>query len=150
MDGFLLQATLLLLGAVCAVPIAIRLGLGSVLGYLIAGVILSPILPLIGIDAIAIQHIAEFGVVMMLFLIGLELEPKALWAMRHRLLGLGGLQIGLTTLAVMGFSLLFGQVWQIALAIGLIMALSSTAIVLQTLGEKGLMKTDGGQASFSV
>ncbi|MEO1549702.1 MAG: cation:proton antiporter [Pseudomonadota bacterium] len=150
MDGFLLQATLFLFGAVFAVPIAIRLGLGSVLGYLIAGVLLSPVLPLIGVDAIAIQHFAEFGVVMMLFLIGLELEPRALWDMRHRLLGLGGLQVGLTTLAVMAVALALGQPWQISLAVGLILSLSSTAIVLQTLGEKRLMKTDGGQASFSV
>ena len=87
---------------------------------------------------------------MMLFLVGLELEPKLLWSMRTRLLGLGGGQVALTTLAVMGIALALGQVWSVALAIGLIMALSSTAIVLQTLGEKGLMKSDGGQSSFSV
>ncbi|MEM9173525.1 MAG: cation:proton antiporter, partial [Pseudomonadota bacterium] len=87
---------------------------------------------------------------MMLFLVGLELEPRMLWEMRARLLGLGGLQVGLTTALVMGIAMVLGQVWSVALAIGLILALSSTAIVLQTLNEKGLMKCDGGQASFSV
>ena len=96
------------------------------------------------------MHFAEFGVVMMLFLVGLELEPKMLWAMRAKLLGLGGGQVGLTTLVVMGLCMAFGQPWSISLAIGLVMALSSTAIVLQTLNEKGLMKSDGGQSSFSV
>ena len=120
------------------------------LGYLIAGIIISPILALLHVDVIAIQHFAEFGVVMMLFLVGLELEPKMLWAMRAKLLGLGGGQVGITTLVVMALCMAFGQPWTIALAIGLVMALSSTAIVLQTLNEKGLMKSDGGQSSFSV
>ena len=135
---------------VVAVPIASRLGLGSVLGYLIAGIVISPVLALLHVDVVSIQHFAEFGVVMMLFLVGLELEPKLLWSMRARLLGLGGGQVGLTTLAVMAVAMMMGQVWTVALAIGLVMALSSTAIVLQTLGEKGLMKSDGGQSSFSV
>ena len=117
---------------------------------LIAGIIISPILALLHVDVIAIQHFAEFGVVMMLFLVGLELEPKMLWAMRAKLLGLGGGQVGITTLVVMALCMAFGQPWTIALAIGLVMALSSTAIVLQTLNEKGLMKSDGGQSSFSV
>ncbi|MCJ8308037.1 MAG: cation:proton antiporter [Hyphomicrobiales bacterium] len=150
MTEFLLLAFVFLIAGVVAVPIASRLGLGSVLGYLIAGIVLSPLLQAMGVDVISIQHFAEFGVVMMLFLVGLELEPKMLWAMRNRLLGLGGIQVGATTLLVMGFAMLFGQPWTIALAIGLVLALSSTAIVLQTLNEKGLMKSDGGQSSFSV
>lgn len=150
MTDFLLLAFLFLVSGVVAVPIASRLGLGSVLGYLIAGIIIGPVLALLHVDVIAIQHFAEFGVVMMLFLVGLELEPKLLWSMRTRLLGLGGGQVALTTIAVMGIALALGHVWSVALAIGLIMALSSTAIVLQTLGEKGLMKSDGGQSSFSV
>jgi CPA2 family monovalent cation:H+ antiporter-2 len=141
---------LFLIAGVVAVPIASRLGLGSVLGYLIAGIVISPLLAVLNVDVIAIQHIAEFGVVMMLFLVGLELEPKLLWSMRARLLGLGGGQVGLTTLAVMAVCMVFGQPWTIALAIGLVLALSSTAIVLQTLNEKGLMKSDGGQSSFQV
>ncbi|RED12984.1 cation:proton antiporter domain-containing protein [Pontivivens insulae] len=150
MTDFLLLAFIFLVAGVIAVPIATRLGLGSVLGYLIAGIVISPALSLLGVDVISIQHFAEFGVVMMLFLVGLELEPKVLWQMRARLMGLGGGQIGLTTLAVMGVAMIFGQPWTVALAIGLVLAMSSTAIVLQTLNEKGLMKSDGGQSSFSV
>lgn len=150
MTDFLLLAFIFLIAGVIAVPIAARLGLGSVLGYLIAGIAISPVLALLDVDVISIQHFAEFGVVMMLFLVGLELEPKRLWAMRGKLLGLGGGQVGLTAAAVMGIGMLFGLGWTIALAVGLIAALSSTAIVLQTLNEKGLMKSGGGQSSFSV
>lgn len=150
MSGVLFQAFIYLLAAVIAVPIAKRLGLGSVLGYLIAGIAIGPVLGLVGSETEDLQHFAEFGVVMMLFLVGLELEPKALWDMRARLLGLGGLQVLLTTVLVMAAAMVLGQPWQIALAIGLVLSLSSTAIVLQTLNEKGLMKSEGGQASFSV
>ncbi|MEZ9644525.1 MULTISPECIES: monovalent cation:proton antiporter-2 (CPA2) family protein [Vibrio] len=150
MTGYFLQAFIYLVAAVIAVPIAKRLGLGSVLGYLIAGVVIGPIIGLVGEETKTIQHFAEFGVVMMLFLVGLELEPKMLWAMRNRLMGLGGLQVGGTTAIVMGIALFFGQPWTIALTIGLIFALSSTAIVLQTFNEKGLSKTEGGKNAFSV
>ncbi len=150
MTDFLLLAFIFLVAGVIAVPIASRLGLGSVLGYLIAGVAISPILAALNVDVVSIQHFAEFGVVMMLFLVGLELEPKLLWEMRSRLLGLGGLQVLGTTLLVMGIAMALGQPWSIALACGLVLALSSTAIVLQTLNEKSLMRSDGGQASFSV
>ena len=150
MDEFLLLAFLFLIAGVIAVPIASRLGLGSVLGYLLAGIAISPILNLLHVDVVSIQHFAEFGVVMMLFLVGLELEPSMLWEMRNKLLGLGGLQVSLTTIIVTGIAMALGQPWTIALAIGLIFALSSTAIVLQTLNEKHLMRSDGGQASFSV
>ncbi|MDJ0758986.1 MAG: cation:proton antiporter [Woeseiaceae bacterium] len=150
MDGFLLLAFLFLIAGVVAVPIASRLGLGSVLGYLIAGIAISPLLDLLHVDVVSIQHFAEFGVVMMLFLVGLELQPRMLWEMRNKLLGLGGLQVGLTVALVMGVAMTLGQSWSVALAIGLVLSLSSTAIVLQTLNEKGLMKSDGGQSSFSV
>jgi glutathione-regulated potassium-efflux system protein KefB len=150
MTEFLLLATILLTVGVIAVPIATRLGLGSVLGYLIAGMAISPTLDLLGVDVIALQHFAEFGVVMMLFLIGLELEPKKLWELRVRLLGLGGGQVLITMIIMAGYSLLVGNAWETSIAIGMILALSSTAIILQTLDEKGLMKTEGGQSSFSV
>lgn len=150
MTLYFLQAFIYLAAAVIAVPIAKRLGLGSVLGYLIAGVVIGPIIGLVGEETTTIQHFAEFGVVMMLFLVGLELEPKMLWSMRNRLLGLGGLQVAGTAAAVMGIAIFFQQPWTIALAIGLIFALSSTAIVLQTFNEKGLSKTEGGQNAFSV
>ncbi|WP_394727658.1 cation:proton antiporter [Altererythrobacter sp. GH1-8] len=150
MTEFLLLAFILLVAGVIAVPIATRFGLGSVLGYLLAGMALSPLLVFLGVDVIALQHFAEFGVVMMLFIIGLELEPRRLWAMRKRLIGLGGGQVLLTTLLIAGISLLNGDNWRTALAIGMILALSSTAIVLQTLEEKGWLKRPGGEASFSV
>jgi len=150
MQAFLFQASIYLAAAVIAVPIAARLGLGSVLGYLVAGILIGPVMGLVGSETADLQHFAEFGVVMMLFLIGLELEPRTLWDMRHKLLGLGGLQVSLTTLVVMGGAIALGQPLPQALAIGLIFSLSSTAIVLQTLSEKGLMQTGGGRSAFSV
>ena len=150
MTVYFIQTFIYLLAAIIAVPLAKRFGLGSVLGYLIAGVVIGPMIGLVGDETVTIQHFAEFGVVMMLFLVGLELEPKMLWQMRSRLLGLGGLQVGLTAAAVTGIAILLGQTWTIALSIGLIFSLSSTAIVLQTFNEKGLAKTEGGRAAFSV
>ena len=150
MESFLYQASIYLAAAVIAVPIAARLGLGSVLGYLAAGILIGPVFDLVGSETADLQHFAEFGVVMMLFLIGLELEPKALWDMRHKLFGLGGLQIVLSTTVIMALAIVFGQPWGISLAIGLTLALSSTAIVLQTLTEKGLTQTSGGRSVFSV
>ena len=150
MTDFLLLATVLLISGVIAVPLATKLGLGSVLGYLIAGIAISPVLALLHVDVRSLQHFAEFGVVMMLFLVGLELEPKKLWAMRDKLLGLGGLQVLGTAVVVMVIAVVLGQRWSVGLAIGLVFALSSTAIVLQTLNEKRLLNSDGGQSSFSV
>ncbi|SDI24666.1 cation:proton antiporter [Alloyangia pacifica] len=150
MTDYLMLVFILLFAGVVVVPIATRFGLGSVLGYLLAGVALSPLLETLGVDVESVQHLAEFGVVMMLFLIGLELRPVLLWRMRGRLLGLGGSQFALTALVVGAILWAFGQTWQVGLAVGLVLALSSTAIVLQTLNEKGLMQSDGGQASFSV
>ena len=149
--GFFYQALIYLAAAVISVPIAKRLGLGSVLGYLIAGIIIGPfVLQLVGEEGQDVMHFAEFGVVMMLFLIGLELQPALLWKLRGPILGVGGLQVGLTALAIMGIGIIFGLSWQMSLAAGLILAMSSTAIVLQTLSEKGLTRTSGGQYSFSV
>ena len=150
MQDFLYQATIYLLAAVIAVPLAARLGLGSVLGYFAAGIVIGPVLGLIGAETEELRHFAEFGVVMMLFLIGLELEPRALWDMRHRLIGLGGLQILVTGVAIFAAAVALGQPISFAIAIGMIFALSSTAIVLQTLSEKGLMQTPGGRSTFSV
>jgi len=150
METILFQATIYLGAAVIAVPLAARLGLGSVLGYLLAGIAIGPLTGLVGAETKDLQHFDEFGVVMMLFLIGLELEPRALWNMRKRLLGLGGLQVGLTMFAITVGSLVMGYEWGTSVAIGMIFALSSTAIVLQTLTEKGLMQTGGGRSTFSV
>ena len=150
MTGFLILAFLILVAGVLAVPLATRLGLGSVLGYLLAGMAISPLLAALSVDVEALQVFAEFGVVMMLFIIGLEMEPKRLWEMRGKLAGLGGGQVVLTTLVLTGIALLADQPWQTALAVGMVLALSSTAIIVQTLTEKGLMRTQGGEASFSV
>ena len=150
MEIFLFQACIYLGAAVIAVPIAARLGLGSVLGYLAAGILIGPVLGWVGSETEELQHVAEFGVVMMLFLIGLELDPRALWDMRHRLVGLGGSQVIVSTLVLTAATMAAGQPWSVALAVGLTLALSSTAIVLQTLSEKGLMRTGGGRNVFSV
>ena len=150
MDSLLLQAAIYLGAGLIAVPVAHRLGLGSVLGYLLAGVAIAPLLELVGSNPENVQHFAEFGVVMMLFLVGLELQPRVLWDLRVRLFGLGGLQVAVTTAAVAAFCLVIGLDWRLAIALGLIFALSSTAIVLQTLGEKGWLRTEGGQSAFSV
>ncbi len=150
MSGLLFQAFVYLVAAVVAVPVAKRLGLGSVLGYLIAGIVIGPALGLVGSETHEIQHFAEFGVVMMLFIVGLELEPQALWRMRSRLVGFGGLQVLLTTAVITAGGLLLQLRWPTALAVGLILALSSTAIVLQTLNEKGLASTEGGRTGFAI
>ncbi|MDO5091694.1 MAG: cation:proton antiporter [Cardiobacteriaceae bacterium] len=150
MTAILLYIFIYLAFAVAAVMLSQKLKLGSVLGYLLAGIVIGPVLGLVGKETESIQHVAEFGVVMMLFLVGLELAPQTLWRLRHRLLGLGGLQVALTTLALMAIAMALGQSWQIALALGCVLALSSTAIVLQTYGEKNLFNTAGGQAGFVV
>jgi len=150
MDFVLLHAFVYLLASVIAVPLAKRLGLGSVLGYLIAGIVIGPVIGIVGSETADLQHFAEFGVVMMLFIVGLELEPKALWAMRGQLLGLGGWQVALTVSLISAGGMALGLPASVAVAIGFVFALSSTAIVLQTLNEKGLLKTKGGQGSFSV
>lgn len=150
LESLFFQITIYLTAAVVAVPLAARLGLGSVLGYLAAGLLIGPALGLVGSETKELQHVAEFGVVMMLFLIGLELDPRALWDMRHRLLGLGSLQILLSAILIACGAIVLGLALQPAVAVGLIFALSSTAIVLQTLSERGLMRTQGGRSTFSV
>jgi len=108
-DSFFFQALVYLSAAVVSVPIAKRIGLGSVLGYLIAGVIIGPaVLGLIGEGGQDIMHFAEFGVVMMLFVIGLALEPSLLWKMRNSILGLGGMQVLVTSILVAVASIIVG------------------------------------------
>lgn len=148
---FFFQAFIFLAAAVISVPIAKKMGLGSVLGYLLAGVIIGPyVLKLIEYDTDKVMHFAEFGVVLMLFVIGLELQPSLLWKMRKAIFGLGGLQVLITTLLIGVVAMMFGFRINRAIGIGLILALSSTAIVLQTLTEKGLLKNTAGQSAFSV
>ena len=147
---FMLVTFVLFLAGSIAVPIASRLGLGSVLGYLIAGIVISPMFNVMGVDVAALQHFAEFGIVMMLFLIGLEMRPRELWLMRSKIFVMGGLQICFTTILVMTISMGFGYVWTMSLTIGLVFSLSSTAIVNQTLIEKQLLKSTGGRYSLAV
>lgn len=148
---FLLQALIYLAAAVICVPIAKKLGMGSVLGYLIAGMLIGPfVLGFIGKEGEDIMHFAEFGVVMMLFLIGLELEPSQFWKMRKSILGMGSIQMILSSLLIFALMMIIGLVWQMALAVAMAFAMSSTAIVLQTIKEKGLSQTSAGQSAFSV
>ncbi len=148
---FLLQAVIYLVAAVIAVPVAKRAGLGSVLGYLLAGILIGPsVCGWVG-KMEDVQHFAEFGVVMMLFVVGLELRPSLLWRLRGPILGTGSAQVVGTALVVtLPAHYLLGLEWPVAVAVGLTLAMSSTAIVIQSLAERGVLNTRGGQASFSV
>ncbi|MFA0711883.1 glutathione-regulated potassium-efflux system protein KefB [Vibrio splendidus] len=149
-NDFLQSSVIFLAAAVVAVPIAQRAGLGSVLGYLLAGVAIGPWgLGLIS-DVEAILHFSEFGVVLLLFLIGLELNPKKLWQMRAPILGLGGAQVLITTLIITAIACLFGLTWQTSLVIGMGLALSSTAIALRVIEERELGGKEAGQSGFAV
>jgi monovalent cation:proton antiporter-2 (CPA2) family protein len=151
LEDLLTGAFVYLAAAVVAAPLFARLGLGSVLGYLTAGVLIGPsVLGLAGQGAADVMHFAEFGVIVMLFLVGLELQPDKLWELRRPVLGLGTLQV-VGTAAVLGaLALAFGYTPSTAIVGGLALAMSSTAIVLQSLNERGLMKTSAGRASFAV
>ena len=140
-----------LAAAVVAVPIAHRLGLGSILGYLVAGVLVGPsVLGWVGHFSPGVTNASEFGVIMMLFLVGLELEPKKLWDMRGKIFGLGGMQVIATAFVLTWPAMLLGLNFSSALGAGLILSLSSTAVVLPTLEERGLTKTPGGRAALAV
>jgi glutathione-regulated potassium-efflux system ancillary protein KefC len=149
-DDSLFNIFIFLVAACVVVPLASRFKLGSVLGYLAAGVIIGPYgFALIG-DADKIMHFAEFGVVMMLFMIGLELEPELLWRLRKAIVGLGGLQVTLTSAAFTVIGCALGYSWQTSLAVGMALSLSSTALVLQVLKETNLMNTAMGETAFAV
>ena len=149
-QGFIHQALIYLAAAVIAVPILRRLGLGSVLGFLIAGAAIGPwglrLIP----DPATVLQFAEIGVVLLLFLVGLELEPRRLWALRRPIFGMGAAQVVVTILVFAVLGRLLGLSWAVAIAAGMGLAMSSTAIGLATLAEKKLLQTPGGQASFSV
>lgn len=151
MDGELLFSIFIFLAAASiTVPVVNRLRLGSVIGYLVAGILIGPF----GLKLIAnpeqVMHFAEFGVVMMLFLIGLELDPSALWRLRKSVLGLGGLQVAATSLLLTVTGTMLGYAIVPSLICGMALALSSTALVLQILQEKGLLQTEAGESAFSV
>lgn len=150
-NEFLIQAIVYLTAAIICVPIAKKIGMGSVLGYLTAGILIGPfVLKFVGQEGKDVMHIAEFGVVMMLFLIGLELEPQKFWKLRKVILGMGLSQVLGTAIILFVLGLLAGFSWRISIAISLSLAMSSTAIVLQSLKEKGMMNSSAGQGAFSV
>ncbi|MCL4115093.1 UNVERIFIED_CONTAM: hypothetical protein GTU68_037650 [Idotea baltica] len=149
--SILFEAIAFLAAAIICVPIAKRLGLSSVLGYLLAGILIGPyLLGVIGEEGESIMHFAEFGVVMMLFIVGLEIEPKDFWNMRKTILGMGGAQVFGTMLITFLVVYFLGQNWVVSIVAAMAVALSSTAIALQTIKEKGLMNTTFGTSSFSI
>lgn len=152
MNDFLGQAFIFLFSAVICVPISKKLGMGSVLGYLVAGVLIGPyVLKFVGNGGTDIMHATEFGVVMMLFLIGLELDPKEFWKMKNKIINLGGMQvIGSILIATLVGVFLLKMNFPRALSIAFAITMSSTAIIMQTLNEKGLTKTNIGKSTFSV
>ncbi|MCS2170351.1 glutathione-regulated potassium-efflux system protein KefC [Scandinavium sp. TWS1a] len=146
----LIQALIYLGSAALIVPIAVRLGLGSVLGYLIAGCIIGPWGLRLVTDAEAILHFAEIGVVLMLFVIGLELDPQRLWKLRASVFGGGALQMVACGVLIGGFCMLLGLDWKVAELIGLTLALSSTAIAMQAMSERNLTVSQLGRSTFAV
>jgi glutathione-regulated potassium-efflux system ancillary protein KefC len=148
--AWLVNSFIYLAAAVIAVPLAKKLGLGSIIGYLAAGIAIGPWGLGLVTNVQDILHFAEFGVVLMLFLIGLELEPKRLWTLRRPIFGWGSAQVLACAALLTGAAMAFGVNWQTALVAGLGLALSSTAIALQAIGERNLMPTSSGQAGFSI
>jgi glutathione-regulated potassium-efflux system ancillary protein KefC len=148
--AWLINSLIYLAAAVVAVPVSKALGLGSIIGYLIAGVAIGPWgIGLVG-NVQDVLHFAEFGVVLMLFLVGLELEPKRLWAMRRPIFGWGSAQVLLCAVALTALAVALGVPWRIALVAALGLALSSTAIALQVMDERGMLRTTSGQSAFSI
>ncbi len=147
---FLLEVLIYLGVAVVTVPLTKRVGLGSVLGYLLAGVIIGPSVLKLITDVETILHFAELGVVFLLFIIGLEIQPSRLWVLRHSVFGLGALQVIISGLALTGLTMLTGQPWQVATVVGFALALSSTAFVMQLLAERQELPSRYGRSSFAV
>ncbi len=149
-NNYLFNIFIFLAAACIIIPLASRFKLGSVLGYLIIGVLIGPFgLALTG-NAEEIMHFAEFGVIMMLFVIGLELDPGVLWRLRKAIIGLGSSQLILTTAILALLGIMLGYDWRVSLAVSMALSLSSTALVLQTLQEKDLMHTPTGETSFAI
>lgn len=152
MNDFLAQAFIFLFAAVICVLISKKLGMGSVLGYLFAGVLIGPfVFQFVGNDSADIMHATEFGVVMMLFLVGLELDPKEFWKIKNEIIGLGtaqalGTSAIVTAIAHWGLNLGIGT----SVTIGFALTMSSTAIILQTISERNLTKSNAGKSSFAV
>ncbi len=146
----LLPVVALLAAGVIAVPLFKRLGLGSVLGYLAAGLLLGPSGLEVINDPASVLHLAELGVVMFLFIIGLEMEPSRLWSLRKQILGLGVIQVAVCGLLLTGVGILLGFAPAVAFVFGMGFVLTSTAIVMQILGERGELSSDSGQRMVSI
>lgn len=144
------HAAIFLAAAVVAVPLFKRFGLGSVLGYLAAGVAIGPSGLELVHDVEETMHFAEFGVVLLLFLIGLELQPSRLWRLRGAVFGLGGAQVVVTTAIIAGIAMALGVGWEAAVVIGVGLAMSSTAFAMQVLGEKKELGAPHGRAAFGI
>src|SRR5713226_8376837 len=149
-NGFLQQALVYLAAGVIAVPLFTRLGAGSVLGYLVAGIVIGPSGLRLITEPQTVLQFAEIGIVLLLFLVGLELNAARVWALRRAIFGLGTVQLLATTAAVAAIALAFGQPLIVGIVAGMGFAMSSTAIGLALLREKNLLPTPGGQASFAV
>ena len=149
-DVTLAQVALFLAAAVVAAPLAKLLRVGNVLGYLLVGVLIGPAVLGLVPDVDSVLHLAEFGVIMLLFVIGLELRPRRLWAMRSTIFGLGSAQVAITGIVLAGAAMAFGLAWQAALFAGLALSLSSTAFALQVLEEKGELALRHGRKAFGV
>ena len=147
---WLLNSFIYLSAAVIAVPVSQALGLGSIIGYLCAGIAIGPWGLGLVTNVDDILHFAEFGVVLMLFLVGLELEPRRLWSLRRPIFGWGCAQVLACAVVLCTVALLAGVGWRTALVAGLGLALSSTSIALQVMGERNLLPTGSGQAGFSI
>jgi glutathione-regulated potassium-efflux system ancillary protein KefC len=150
LPSWLANSLIFLGAAVFAVPLARAIGLGSIIGYLAAGIVIGPWGLKLVTNAPDILHFAEFGVVLMLFLVGLELEPQRLWNMRRPIFGWGSAQVIACAALICGVGMLAGVPWRVAVVASLGLALSSTAIALQVLGERNLLPTSSGQAAFSI
>ena len=148
--SWLTSSLIYLAAAVAAVPLSKALGLGSIIGYLVAGVVIGPWGLAFVSEPSEVLHFAEFGVVLMLFLVGLELEPKRLWALRRPIFGWGSAQVALCAAALVAAATAFGIDWRIALAASLGLSLSSTAIALQVMDERNMLKTTSGQGAFAI
>ena len=148
--SLLQQTVIYLLAALITVPLSKRLGFGSILGYLAAGIVIGPYGIALVEDPEHVLHFAELGVVFLLFIIGLELQPSRLWVLRRMVFGLGSAQVLLSAALITAIAMVLGQALRPAIIIGLILALSSTAFVLQMLAEKKQLTTSWGRASFTI
>lgn len=148
--GILALTILFLISAVIIVPISHRLSLGTVLGYLLAGILIGPFGFKFIEDVESILHFSEFGVIFLMFVIGLELQPSRLWILRRSVFGLGFAQVALTTVCVFALGRFFGLNWQTSLVLGLGLSMSSTALVLQSLAERNQLSSQHGRDSFSI